>query len=83
MSVGEEYHAVREGREYHSCWEEYNVDKWKQYHRPYNIKAVGKNIKKRKEDRIFGEGNQDIKKLGWRIISSCRELYTLLNFCCV
>ena len=35
------------GREYHDCGEEYNVKKGKgkQYHLPYNIKAVGKNIK--------------------------------------
>ena len=33
--------------------------KGKQYHLPYNIKAVGKNIKSRED---FGEENQDLKK---------------------
>ena len=27
MSVGEEYHVVKRGREYHGCGEEYNVKK--------------------------------------------------------
>ena len=27
MSVGEEYHVVKRGREYHGCWEEYNKEK--------------------------------------------------------
>ena len=46
-SDGEEYQVLNRGREYDCFWEEYNVEKgmWQQYHLPYNIKAVKKNIK--------------------------------------
>ena len=44
-SVGEEYHAVKRGREYHGSADAYSVEKVKQYHLPYNIEAVRKNIK--------------------------------------
>ena len=46
-SVGEDYQVVKRGREYHGCGDEYNVKKGegKQYHLPYKIEAVGKNIK--------------------------------------
>ena len=46
-SVREEYQVVKRVREYQGCGEEYNVKrgKRKQYHLPYNIRAVGKNIK--------------------------------------
>ena len=38
---------VKKGREYHGRGEEYNLEKGKEkaYHLPYNVKAVGKNIK--------------------------------------
>ena len=39
---------MKRRREYHGCGEEYNVEKSekvKQYHLPFNVKAVGKNIK--------------------------------------
>ena len=64
-------------------WEEYKVEKkekGKQYHLPYNIKAVGLNIKWGKGGwgGNFGEENQDLKERGWGRIPSCRELYTPL-----
>ena len=44
-------------REYQGCGDEYNAEKGKgkQYHLPYNIKALGKNIKlgKRERGRTF------------------------------
>ena len=47
---------MKRGRENHGCGEEYNVEKMKgkRHHLPYNIKAVGKNIK---WGRGEGEGN--------------------------
>ena len=47
-SLGEEYQVVKREREYHGCWVENNVKKKAKgnlYHLPYDIKAVGKNIK--------------------------------------
>ena len=54
--------------------------KEKQYHLPYNIKAVGKNMTmgRGEGDRHFWEENQDFKTWGWVIIASCRDLYTPL-----
>ena len=57
--------------EYHGYGEEDNVEKngqGKQNHLPYNIEAVGKNIKLVKGERegSFEEENQDIVKWGWR-----------------
>ena len=43
--VWEEYQNVKRGREYHGCGEVYKHRKGKQYHLPYDIKAVGKNTK--------------------------------------
>ena len=47
--VGEEYHVVKRGREYHVCGEEYNVGKWESGRKitliPNNVNATGKNIK--------------------------------------
>ena len=57
-TVGEEYQVVKRGREYRACGEEYNVGKGKQYHLLYNIKAVGKNIKRGRGTEIMGKGNQ-------------------------
>ena len=61
--IGEEYQVVKGVGEYHVCREEYNMGKMvkgkKQYHLPYDIKAAGKNIKRGKGDRSFGEENQD------------------------
>ena len=45
-SVGEEYQVVKRGKKYNDCGEKYNLEikgKWKQYHLPNNIEAVGKN----------------------------------------
>ena len=54
--------------------------KEEQYHLPYNIKAVRKNIKWGREegDGNFEEENPDFKIWGWGRISSCRKLYTPL-----
>ena len=49
---------MHRGREYHGCEEEYNVEKkgnGKQYYLPYNIKDVGKNIKR-------GRGQKFVRK---------------------
>ena len=63
---------MKRGREYHGCGEEYSVEKkgkGKQYHLPYNIEDVEKNIKwlKEKEDGNFGAENQDFKTWGWDV----------------
>ena len=77
-SVVEEYQVVKMTEsEYHGCGEENIVEKkgkWNQYHLPYNIKAVRKNIyynikavrkniyylvRKTVGDGNFGEENQD------------------------
>ena len=47
-SVGEEYHVVKRGREYHGCGD-----------LPYIIKAAGKNIKCGERKGNFGEENQN------------------------
>jgi len=55
----------------------------KQYHLPYNIEAVEKNIKlgRGEWDEKFGEENQDLDIWGWGRISSCRKFYTPLKLC--
>ena len=55
--------------------------KGKQCHFPYNIMAVGKNIRGEEENGDFGEENQDLKRWGWGRIQSFRELYTPLLQC--
>ena len=52
--------------------------KGKQYHLPYNIKAVGKNIKW-ETARKFWRRKSRLKKGGWGRILSCKELYIPLN----
>ena len=54
-------------------------DKLKQYHLPFNIKDVGKNINWGRGDRIFRDENQDLEKWGSGRISSCRTLYSSLT----
>ena len=58
--------SFEEGKEKHCCREEYNViknGKEKQYHLPYNIEAVGKNIKWVEGEGNFGGRNQDLKNI--------------------
>ena len=62
---------------YYGCGEEYNVKKGKQYHLPYNIQAVGKNIKWGR-GREFWEEYKDFRKWVWGRTSSRIELYTPL-----
>ena len=47
-SAGEEYQVLKRGREYKDCGEKFTVKKGKEeaYHLPYNIKTVGKDIKR-------------------------------------
>ena len=54
--------------------------KGKQFNLPFNIEAVGKNIKweRREGDEHFGEEN-DFKKWGWGRLSSYWEFYTALS----
>ena len=44
-SVGEEYQVMKRGREYHVCWEEFNVEKkenGKHYHLPLILRLFGR-----------------------------------------
>ena len=53
-------------------WEENTWKKGKQYHLPYNIKAVGKNIKWGRR-RKFGEESENLKNVGgeeYRVIGN-------------
>ena len=76
---------MKKGREYHGRGEEYNVDKGKEkaYHLPYNVKAVGKNIKwgRGKGDGNFGEENQDYKNGdGEEYQVECNFIHHCFNF---
>ena len=71
-SVEEEYLVVKRGREYHCCEKEYDVEKGKQYHLPYNIKAVWKEYQEGKGTEILGKKIKNLKKRLGRI-SSCRN----------
>ena len=52
----------------------------KQYHLPYDIKAIGKNIKWGKGTENLGKKIKIKKWRGGRI-SNCWELYTPLSYC--
>ena len=80
-SVGEEYQVVT--REILWLWGRIHGKKGKakQYHFPYYIEGVGKNIKLGREEEYenLWEENQDLKIWGWGRRSSCTELYTPLE----
>ena len=65
---------LKRGREV--CREEYHVGIGKKYPLPFNIKAVGKNIKWRREEEAlkFLERKSRFKNGSWGEISSCTFL---------
>ena len=79
-SVREEFQVVMSGKVYHGCGEEFNIKNREMGRKIILPMILGKNIKwgRGKRGLIFGEENQDIKKLWRGRISSFRKLYTLV-----
>ena len=71
--------SCEEGKEiiYHGCVEKYNVEKTESnIIFPFVLRLL-RRISSREEGK--GTENKDFKKWGWGRLSSCMELYTLLN----